>query len=822
MSRMDFKELFLKLYYSETEKDVLNMICDQPSSFNDPGNWSPLDNNTSNFGVIENQQSSPIAALIEKITNSIDAILMRKCLEMDIDPKSSNAPMNMEDAIEKFFHKDSDNWHKNWNLSSYRQMQAEDIQIHADGDKLQPSLVIYDSGEGQHPENFEGTFLSLLKGNKAEIPFVQGKYNMGGTGSIVFCGKKRYQLVASKRYDDSGEFGFTLVREHPFSEQEMFEVEKGTLKNTWYEYLKIDGKIPSFPIDSLDLGLRNRKFTTGTIIKLYSYSLPSGARSVISRDLNQSINEFLFQPALPIYTIDKAERYPKDRNLARELFGLKRRLEQDDSKYIDDIFSEEVDSAEVGKAKITSYIFKTKIDDKTVKESKESLSREFFKNNMAVLFSLNGQVHGHYTSEFVSRALKMPLLKSHLLIHVDCTHMLYSFRKELFMASRDRLKGSEETSKLRALLADTLVKGRLQDLYKRRKESISIESGDTSDLLKSFTRSIPLNSDLMKLLKNTFKIDLPEEKSKGNNKDKKDKDAETKAPFLPQRFPTIFNLNKSSTEEKPAAQIPLGGSRSIYFSTDVENQYFDRTEEPGDLQISLLSFKPNEQTGGKEQGTPKQLSSLINITKASPNEGKIKISITPSQQLDVGDLIQIQASLSTPGDDLEQCFWVKIVDKEKPPQTTNAIDDSSSENIGLPQYHLVYKEKKDSFLSWDEFEEKTGGEEMGFSTIMHPLVEGDKLDSIYINMDSHVLKTFKSKIKTITEEQIELADKKYLSSVYFHSLFLFTIAKQKKYDILQDEKDVELSEFLKDIFSSYYSEFLLNFGTEELMASLSI
>ena len=68
---------------------------------------------------------------------------------------------------------------------------------------------------------------------------------------------------------------------------------------------------------------------------------------------------------------------------------------------------------------------------------------------MAVLFSLNGQVHGHYTSEFITRSLGMNLLKHHLLIHVDCTHMNYDFRKEMFMASRDRLKKGEETQQLR-------------------------------------------------------------------------------------------------------------------------------------------------------------------------------------------------------------------------------------------------------------------------------------------------------------------------------------------------------------------------------------
>ncbi len=148
--------------------------------------------------------------------------------------------------------------------------------------------------------------------------------------------KEGYQLIASRRFDETGNFGFTFTREHPLTEGENIN-----FKNTWYEYFKIDGEIPAFEIDELNLGLHKHKFKTGTIIKLYSYDLPAGSRSVISRDLNQSINEFLFEPALPIYTIDKKDRYPDDRNLERELYGLKRRLEKDDSRYIDEYFSEE-------------------------------------------------------------------------------------------------------------------------------------------------------------------------------------------------------------------------------------------------------------------------------------------------------------------------------------------------------------------------------------------------------------------------------------------------------------------------------------------------
>jgi hypothetical protein len=86
------------------------------------------------------------------------------------------------------------------------------------------------------------------------------------------------------------------------------------------------------------------------------------------------------------------------------------------------------------------------------------------------------------------------------------------------------------------------------------------------------------------------------------------------------------------------------------------------------------------------------------------------------------------------------------------------------------------------------------------------------------------LKTFKTKSKNPSAESLELADKRYVTSVYFHTLFLYTITQKRKYKISrfenEEEKEMDIPEYLKDLFKSYYSEFLLNFGIEELMNSL--
>jgi len=801
------KHLFPQLYKASTETE-LHTIISSNSLFQNPDNWYPLGGNDSNFGIVENQQASPIAAIIEKLTNSIDAILMRRCYEENIDPKSLFAPKSMQEAVETFFETE----YKNWNLATFAKQQAKNIQIIADGPKTDTSLIIYDNGEGQHPEDFETTFLSLVKGNKNDIAFVQGKYNMGGTGALVFCGKNRYQLIASKKYDGSGKFGFTLVRRHPLSGGEEL-----TKKNTWYEYFKIDGEIPSFEIDNLDLGIFERPFTTGSIIKLYSYKLPPGNR-VVSRDLNLSLNEYLFEPALPILTVDTKERYPDDRGLERHIYGLKRRMEDSD-KYVEDYFTLDVDDEKIGHMKITCYVFKPKLSDKSVKDTKKTIKREFFKNNMNTLFSVNGQVHGFYTSEFTSRALKMPLLKDFLLIHVDCTKMNHSFRQELFMGSRDRLKDSEEARELRDALALRLKKSRLDGIHKDRKNSISMDSGDTNELLKTFTKNLPLNNDLMKLLNQTFKLEEAKPEKKGDKKkEKKEKQTEEKV-FEPKRFPSLFKFQgKGDTN---AVKVPLGGEKTIKFDTDVENHYFDRSDEPGKIEVSLLEENENDTDGGDRPGEPKKVSEKFNVVASSPDEGTIKVTINPTNDMNVGDNVPIKISLDRPSGALEEIIWVEISEQQEEKKKKEKEEDQIDQ-VGLPQFHLVVKEKEegqDNFLTWEQLE--ASGKEMDYETVMVTISEEDQLSDIYINLDSKVLKNYKSKLTD--ENKREYAEQKYIASVYFHTLFLYTITKNRQYQMKkEDGLEITVDEYIEDLFKSYYASFLLNFDLGNIVDTLGV
>ena len=128
-------------------------------------------------------------------------------------------------------------------------------------------------------------------------------------------------------------------------------------------------------------------------------------------------------------------------------------------------------------------------------------------------------------------------------------------------------------------------------------------------------------------------------------------------------------------------------------------------------------------------------------------------------------------------------------------------------------------------MSWDAVEDATN-EQMDVDTVMVPQAKGETLEKIYVNMESHVLMSFKSKNKNPNQEQLEITNRKYYTSVYFHTLFLYTITQNRRYKIFKeveeksDPEPVEIGGYLKDLFDHYYSDFLLNFQMEQLIESL--
>ncbi|MEJ7662195.1 MAG: hypothetical protein WKG07_22825 [Hymenobacter sp.] len=165
---------------------------------------------------------------------------------------------------------------------------------------------------------------------------------------------------------------------------------------------------------------------------------------------------------------------------------------------------------------------------------------------------------------------------------------------------------------------------------------------------------------------------------------------------------------------------------------------------------------------------------------------------------------------------------MKITDKEAPPKQAPQPEEDPLQ--GLPQAVFMYKEPHENAVTWEQMDEQ--GVTVEYKTVVHPFTEGDNLEKIYINMDSTVLKNFRSRQRNANQAQLELADKKYWTAVYLHTLFLYSITKNRKYQLSKvalttEPEPVEIGEYIKDLFENFYSEFILNFGgMEEMMQGL--
>lgn len=202
---MDNRELALALLRADSESEVIRLLK-EARYWDDPAAWRLLGDKDGNYSTVGNQQARPEAALVEKIINSVDARLMDKCLERGIDPESSQAPNSIPHAISVLFDGREHSAMTEGAIEDWTQRevleQARHITVAITGNKPsqgKPCVTIADSGEGQSPALFPDTFMSIDKANKLRIPFVQGKFNMGGTGVLKFCGKHSLQLIISRR-----------------------------------------------------------------------------------------------------------------------------------------------------------------------------------------------------------------------------------------------------------------------------------------------------------------------------------------------------------------------------------------------------------------------------------------------------------------------------------------------------------------------------------------------------------------------------------------------------------------------------------------------
>lgn len=565
------KELCVKLAHCDKEQDVISLLKGA-GYWDNPNVWRYYGDNENNFATIGNQKNRPEDAVTEKIINSVDAVLMARCLAEGIDPESKNAPQSINDALIKYFNI-YDGKLSNVTASE-RQKLAENISLVATGEKSNPCYSIIDKGEGQSPCVMPDTLLSLNKSNKLRIPFVQGKFNMGGTGAFQFCGEHNLQLIISKRHPEiarhengnaSNDWGFTVVRrENPT---------KG-VRSSVYRYLAPNGKILSFASDGLILLpgeypiAYQKELKWGIFIKLYEYQMAGGLKTNIKFDLYYRLSLLMPAIALPVRLYERRKGYA-GHTQETTLSGLTVRLEEDKRENLEEEFQipgSNTLSAQGQKMRVSIYVFKREQSEKYLK-------------NEGIIFVINGQTHGYLSKSFFAHEkVKLGYLKDSLLVIVDCSDFDGRAREDLFMNSRDRLRDCALLDHIKKNLAELLRNhAGLRELNtRRRQEDVENKLEDSKPLAEVIENILKRSPTLSKLFVQGVRLANPFEMKR----------ARKQKEFIGKIFPTYFTIKNEYPKNNPK-ECPINVRPRVQFKTDVSNDYFDRDNEPGSFTLSV-------------------------------------------------------------------------------------------------------------------------------------------------------------------------------------------------------------------------------------------
>lgn len=578
---MSNKDFFLALANCETENEVIN-ILKQNQRWDDISRWQYFGGIEDNYSTIGNQQSRPEYALVEKIVNSVDALLLGKCLESGINPKGDKAPISVNEALMKFY--DIPEGKLSKINPRQRSELAENINLVATGAKSNPCYSIIDCGEGQTPQDMPNTLLGLFKSIKSEIPFVQGKFHMGGTGVFRFCGQHHLQLVASKRnpklltFGDSNDWGFTIVRR---------EEPRGNRRTSVYTYLTENGNVPSFKSDELPLlpSIYPNKFGTslnwGTYIKLYEYNL-HGLKTNILFDLYNVLSLLMPNIALPIRLYERRKGYA-GHTFETTLSGLSVRLEEDRRENLEPGYPSSHPIVCLGqKMQIQIFAFK------------QGQSSNY-KRNEGVLFTVNGQTHTNFSSTFFQREnIGMGYLRDSLLVIVDCTDIEDRLKEDFFMNSRDRLGACELRSEIEKQL-ERLIKEHpgLRELKERRRqEEIKDKLEESKPLVDVLEKMIKNSPTLAKLLSVGGRLPNPFQLQQTG----------IGQAYQGTKYPTYFSLKKKTSKDV-IKNCPINWRFRVQLETDASNDYFNRDDDPGEFMLLANGIEVTDYTLSLWNGT---------------------------------------------------------------------------------------------------------------------------------------------------------------------------------------------------------------------------
>lgn len=429
--------LAAQLWQARTEADVERVLAAIVDRF--PGvTWRPVGDRPNNIGTIR-VASDPALALVERITNAMDAMLeMGKAMHPDDDPISPRAAALQWYGVPKT---------GLWDMTEKeRRALGENITVSLDesGDPKRPTLVVTDRGIGQTAPAFPATLLSLNESNKVGQLFTMGTYGQGGAATFGFS---KATLVFSRRHPDfrgkaSDMVGVTVVVEKDDPAQQRLPS---------YEYLVgADNQVLSFdPSFFPDLSPHGTRF----VHVAYDFQ---GWTGPFTTGAWQLFHAALFDPVLPFLvtgTRKKEAGYG-----SRIIIGNAARLANVDAAKgeIERAHSDSVAvdlGAEYGKVTFNYWVVRRPAGS----EKASDAAGGYVQPANAVSMTLFGQRQDAESRSWIKDQARLPFLYKNIIVQIDADRLTPIAKRELFASTRERATSSDLRSSIYDCLAATLL-----------------------------------------------------------------------------------------------------------------------------------------------------------------------------------------------------------------------------------------------------------------------------------------------------------------------------------------------------------------------------
>lgn len=374
--------------------------------------WVPVGGIENNVHTVE-VASDPSLALVERPTNSIDALLDLRAIERG---ETARTP---HDAAKKWWGVPMDGLSKMTDKD--RRTLADNIRVTMfEGETTdRPTVVIQDRGMGQHPDDFARTHLSLLASNKKSSTHVMGVYNAGGAASYKFA---KSTVVISRRAPSildgrPDEIGATVVKYDP--------LDPNKFKSGMYVYLTAKDK----SVLRLDLS-EIPELAYGSYIKLIEYLLPkyNQAAHGPKNSLWHLFHAALPDPALPFRVIEtRSNRFKSMKGGVerRVISGLLHLLNNPGTADYSDNRTIDLGPGD-GRVVLRYFVLNEQTDPDAYTTSEQALT-----------ITLNGQRQITKDRLWLRRQLELFYLYRRLVVLVDGTGLSNAAKRDVFSSTRE-------------------------------------------------------------------------------------------------------------------------------------------------------------------------------------------------------------------------------------------------------------------------------------------------------------------------------------------------------------------------------------------------